>query len=142
MKKDSQTLERFIELRAQGRSYQTIAEDLGVSKQSLINWSKDLEVRVQIENFREIELETLREKYRLTKKANLELFGERLEALRGAFKTRDLAEISTEKLLDLLLKHEGRLQGEAGDGVVLAETKEGDIFEDLISPKKIVTWRG
>ena len=142
MKKDSQTQERFIELRAQGKSYQAIAEDLGVSKQTLITWSKDLEVRVQIENFREIELETLREKYRLTKKANLELFGERLEALREAFKTRDLAEISTEKILDLLLKHERRLQEEAGGELVLAETKEDGILDSLLPSKKIVTWRG
>jgi len=57
--KDTETKTRFVELRAQGLSFAKIAEEIGVSKQSLIAWSKDL--RLEIENLKQIELEALRE---------------------------------------------------------------------------------
>lgn len=43
MKKEQKN--EFLELRAGGMSYDKIAQKLGVSKQTLINWSKELEKR-------------------------------------------------------------------------------------------------
>ena len=39
--KDQKLEEEFLVLRAQGQSFEKIAKQLKVSKQSLINWSKD-----------------------------------------------------------------------------------------------------
>ena len=43
MKKDQQTRNRFVELRAQGWSYERIAKELGVSKQTgnVLEWVAD-----------------------------------------------------------------------------------------------------
>ena len=39
--------DEFVSLRAEGRSYDQIAEILGVSRQCLQNWSKDLAVEIE-----------------------------------------------------------------------------------------------
>jgi len=100
--KDIDTKERFILLRAQGRSFKSIAEQLKVSKQTLINWSKEFES--EISNLRAIELEALQEKFYLSREKRIELFGERLQAMRDELGKRDLSEISTEKLLLLFTR--------------------------------------
>ena len=38
--KDAQTQQQFVLLRAEGRSFNRIAEELNVSKPTLINWSR------------------------------------------------------------------------------------------------------
>lgn len=40
--------ERFLELRIGGDTFDTIASKLGVSKQTLINWNIDLEIKESI----------------------------------------------------------------------------------------------
>ena len=47
--------ERFIELRAKGWSFDRIAKELGKAKQTLIDWSKDLQD--EIANCKALELE-------------------------------------------------------------------------------------
>ena len=59
--KDQETKEGFVELRAKGWSFDRIAQELRVSKQTLINWRR--EFALQISNLKAIELEALREKF-------------------------------------------------------------------------------
>lgn len=100
--KDQDTKNRFIELRAKGLSFSRITQEVGVSKQTLINWSKDLQL--EIDNLKRIELEALQEKYFLTAQKRLELFGEKLTAVKEELDKRELSDIPTEKLVDILLK--------------------------------------
>ncbi len=99
---DNQVKEKFIELRAQGLSFAKIAEQLGVSKPTLIEWSRELEH--EISNLKAIELETLHEKYYVQKAKRIELLGRQLEAVKGELEKRDLKEMPTEKLLDFFIK--------------------------------------
>ena len=39
--KDQQTVQQFIELRARGISFAKIAQQLGVAKSTLVNWSRE-----------------------------------------------------------------------------------------------------
>ena len=100
----------FIELRAQGLSYDKISQELNVSKQTLINWSKEL--RDKIANLRAIEIEVLQEKYFMTKKGKIELFGEQIEKIKKELATRDLEDISSEKLTDMIMKYYSLLKDE------------------------------
>ena len=95
--------ERFIELRANGTSYEKISKELGVSKQTLINWSK--EFIYQIRNLKAIALEALQEEYLIGKEKRIKMLGEQLKALRGELDKRDLSKLPTEKLLDFYLKY-------------------------------------
>ena len=63
--KDTQTKERFIELRAQGWSHDRIARELKVTKPTLIRWAREL--HSEISNLRALELDALQDKFALTK---------------------------------------------------------------------------
>ncbi|KKW32146.1 MAG: hypothetical protein UY77_C0034G0021 [Candidatus Uhrbacteria bacterium GW2011_GWA2_53_10] len=94
--------DQFVELRAQGISFAVIAERLGVSKTTLIGWSKDM--REDIVNLRQIHFEALREKHRLGAERRMELFAKQLDTVEAELGKRDLTTVSTDRLFDVLVK--------------------------------------
>lgn len=105
-----ETKERFIELRAKGWSFDKIAKELGKAKQTLINWSKELQD--EIANLKAMELEALYEKHYLLKEHRLRTFGDMLMRIKEEIDQRDLSDVPTDKLLDLLLKYENQVRDE------------------------------
>jgi len=95
--------QRFIEMRAKGYSFDKIARELGKAKQTLIDWSKELQE--EIANLKALELESLYEKHYLLKETRLQTFGDILSKLKKEVDSRKLSDIPTEKLLELLLKY-------------------------------------
>ncbi|HYA60484.1 MAG TPA: transposase family protein [Candidatus Acidoferrum sp.] len=108
--KDQETKERFMVLRAKGKSFSSIAQELNVSKQTLINWARDL--RGEIDNLESIEVEALREKYSLTTQKRLEFLGENLNKIKSELESRDLSEIPTDRLLTMYFNCLKQLQAE------------------------------
>ncbi len=102
--------EKFIEMRAQGYSFDRIAKELGKAKQTLIDWSKELQE--EIANLKALELEALYEKYYLLKQTRLQTFGEMLIKIKKEIDKRDLSDVPTDKLLDLLLKYNSQVEEE------------------------------
>jgi transposase-like protein len=102
--------QRFMELRAKGYSYDKIAKELGKAKQTLIDWS--IELQEEIANLKAMELEELYGKYYLLKENRLQTFGELLDKMKQEVTTRDLSEVPTGKLLELLLKYGDRINEE------------------------------
>jgi len=102
--------QRFIELRAQGQSFDKIAKELGKAKQTLIDWSKELQE--EIANFKALELEALYESYFMLKEARLKRFGEIMNRLTEELKGRDLSKVPTDKLLDLYLRYSDKIKEE------------------------------
>jgi len=126
--KDAADKERFVELRAQSKSFAAIAEEIGVSKTTLIAWSR--EQHEQIRNLRAINDEALREKYRLTKRHELETLSRQLEAVEKELDRRVLADVPTDKLYGVLFK----LMGEAREErkpLTLQHTHDSIDFEDI-----------
>ncbi len=136
---DSKTREKFIELRAKGLSFDKIAKDLGKAKQTLIDWSKDYQE--EIANLKALELETLYEKYYLQKEARLKTFGEMLNKIKTEIETRDLSEVPTARLLDLLLRYDSQVKEELVEPVfssseeILEEQADRDLLETLTDPQ-------
>jgi hypothetical protein len=126
MTKDVQTKEKFIELRAAGKSFEGIAQELDVSKPTLIGWSKELSM--EIRNLKAIRLEALQEQYHVLQARRIELIGQKLQAVVDELDKRDLKEIPTEKLFDLLLKYAGMLKQ---DETNLLFTRPGSMEEEL-----------
>lgn len=100
--KDQRTKQRFIELRAQGMSYSRIAQELLVSKQTLIEWSRYL--GDEIANLKAIEVDALLERYRLSQQYRLEAFGQTLSKILAELEHRDMKDLSSDKLILLLVK--------------------------------------
>ena len=101
---------QFIELRAKGWSYLKISKRLKVSKNTLANWGAEMEG--QIANLKAMEMESLHERYFMTKEARIHLLGEQLKALQAELKKRGLETVSTDKLLEMELKLYQALQAE------------------------------
>ncbi|MHB1003933.1 MAG: hypothetical protein ACYC5A_02630 [Thermoleophilia bacterium] len=99
MAKDIKTKERFVELRAQGLSFAKIAEELEVSKPTLIKWSRELQE--DIANLRAIEREALLEKHLALKDKRLELLGEQASRIKEELGGRDFSMINTDTLLNI-----------------------------------------
>jgi intein-encoded DNA endonuclease-like protein len=110
---DLKKKEAFIELRAQGLSFDKITRKLKVCKQTLIDWSKELEE--EIGNLKAIELEALYEKYFLLKENRIQAFGKLLARINKELKKRDFSDIPTDKLLDITGKYYTYLKEEYTD---------------------------
>jgi transposase len=94
--------EKFIELRAQGMSYDQIAGQLDVSRQCLQNWSREL--KADLENAKAFHLDGIKAKYQMLQAHRVEQFSMMLQRLRDEVAKRDLSEVATDKLLDLFIK--------------------------------------
>lgn len=111
MIKRTQAVEdRFIELRAGGAPYSDIARELDVSKQTLIEWSKVL--RVKLANACAIRQDEVVAKLTAASKARIESFSSRLHAIMGELEGRDLREVPTRDLFTLAMKLDDHLKGE------------------------------
>ena len=130
-----ETKERFIELRAKGWSFDKIAKELGKAKQTLIDWSKELQD--EIANRKALELEALYETYYLQRESRLQTFGAMLTKIKEEVESRDLSDVPTDKLLELLLKYNSQVKEEIVDPTykssqeIKEERQDREILEDL-----------
>lgn len=102
--------DNFIELRAKGWSFDKIAKELGKSKQTLIDWSKELQD--EIANRKALELELIYESYYLMRENRLQTFGAMLTKIKEEVSSRNLSDVPTDKLLELLLKYNSQIKEE------------------------------
>ena len=121
----------FVMQRAQGKSFDKIADDLGITKQTLIKWQGELFAQIREQEFYEIQLIT--EAYAVTRRqrfdATAKTLGAVLAELARRVDTDQLAEMPTDKLVNLALILEKRLVQDTGRELVSVRT--GNIFEDL-----------
>jgi len=95
----TQEHQKFIELRAQGWTYVRIAQEIGVSKRTLINWSRKFQFDIQ--NQRELELEALRAQFVATREERVRTLGEQLQLVEAEIRKRDISEVPTARLFSL-----------------------------------------
>ncbi len=100
--KSVDTKEKFLQLRVEGHSYQAIADTLKVSKQTLIDWSSDM--KTEIHNLRSARKDALYEQFFMSKEAKIKLLGELIEKVRSELSGRDLTTVSTDRLMDMVIK--------------------------------------
>jgi hypothetical protein len=124
--KDNETRDRFVELRAQGKSFASIAEELNVSKPTLIEWSK--EMQVQVSNLRAVNEEALRERFKLTKEHQLQVLSQQFNAIRTEIEKRDLADLPTDKLYGVMFKLANELREQ--DKPLMLQ-RSGLVMDDL-----------
>jgi len=140
--KPQTTKEKFIDLRAQGLSFDKIAKELQTSKQTLIDWSKELQN--EIANRKALELETLYEKYYLLKEAKIKKYGAILSKITSELEERDFSNVPTGRLLELYLLYFERLSQEIVEPTfkssqeIAEELQDRELLERLVSPSPSV----
>ena len=94
----------FIELRAKNNSFAKIAEQIGVSRPTLIKWAQDDQTARDINNLHALFIDEIQEKQRISTQHRLAIFGEFLHRANDELATRDLSEVPTDKLILLIIK--------------------------------------
>ena len=133
MNKTIEEKQKFIQLRAQGLSFESIAKELSVSKPTLIKWNAELYGEVQEAQF--YEQENLLENYKLMRKQRFEFYCKLLSAALAELESRaaagKLQEVPTEKLLIMAEQLEKRIQQETKQELVsVIVEKEGFYLGD------------
>lgn len=127
--------ERFIELRAKGWSFDKIAKETGKAKQTLIDWSKELQD--EIGNRKALELEFIYESYYLMKENRLQTFGVMITKIKEEVERRDLSDVPTDKLLELLLKYNSQVKEDIIEPIykssqeIKEERQDRELLEEL-----------
>jgi hypothetical protein len=134
---DEKVVQRFIELRASGRSYNSLVNELNVSKPTLIKWSRKHQFEIQ--NLKAIEMETIREKWLASVNHQVSALGEQLHRIEAEIPKRDPADLTTAQLF--ALAHSLRRQITQATGSVrftspVAEIP-GDEYQD-----RVQDWQG
>lgn len=130
-----ETKERFIELRAKGWSFDKIAKELGKAKQTLIDWSKELQD--EIANRKALELEALYESYYLLKEAKIKKYGTILSKITDELESRNFSNVPTGRLLELYLLYFERLSQEIVEPTykssqeIKEERQDRELLEEL-----------
>lgn len=106
--KDTTQKEKFIQLRAQGLSFDKISREINTSKPTLLKWSEELES--EIANLAYLETEALLEQYQLAKLRKIEAFSLVLRKALEEFKKRDFSEVPTKDLLSIISSLESKLK--------------------------------
>jgi len=104
MSKTLDERQQFIELRAMGYSFQKLSDELGISKPTLIEWSKNSDISRDIQNQRTLLVDDLQERYSITRRHRIALFGEFLEKAKGELNKRDMSDIPTDRLITMVIK--------------------------------------
>ena len=119
---DGEKRKRFVELRGLGISYVKISEKIGVSKSTLIKWSK--EYRWEISNAKSMELEGIREEYLLGREHRIRINGMQLNQITEELLKRDLEEVATHRLFDMQRRLVREIREDAGDMVFVQEVSK------------------
>ena len=135
-----ETKRRFIELRAKGYSFDKIAKELGKAKQTLLDWSRELDQ--EIAQAKALELDSLYESYSLYKEARLKTLGEILSKLKNEVDNRDLTDLPTDRLLDLFLKYEGVVKANLVEPIFKSSREIEEEKEDRLLLEELTTLEG
>lgn len=100
----------FVQRRAQGESYDSIAKALGISKSTCSAWEAELGAQIALR--KQQELNDLYNQYGLVKAARIRRLGDTLSRLDEAIAAADLTAIPPEKLLRLKLEYTRELREE------------------------------
>jgi predicted transcriptional regulator len=110
-------IERFIELRIEGKSFDEIAKELKTAKQTLIEWNKQFDVRDTIKVQKALKLNALVKQFEFDRMQRLKTNLEFSQKLHQELASRDLSQIPTPKLLDMALLQENRVKGLIGETI-------------------------
>ncbi len=105
---EHETKLRIVELRAKGTSIQKIASTLGIAKQTVVDVCKELKEEVALH--KALRLDELYESESLSVEARVKRLSSLLGKLRAELESRSLADIPTEKLIDLILRTQKELE--------------------------------
>ena len=131
--KDQDTVTQFIALRAQGWTFDRIAETLKVSKPTLIDWSRQQQFHIQ--NLQAVELEALAEKHLASRQCRWEHLGNSLRRVESELEKRDLSDVPTARLITMASSLRAKASRETGSprfSAAVRDIPNGEKIEEVM----------
>jgi len=119
--KDQEVVGKFIELRANGRSFTNIASELGVAKSTLVEWSRKF--RFEIHNRRALVIEDLQDRTLGNVQHRVAGLAEKLARVEEELRQRGVKEMSTSQLYALAASLRRQIERETGPIRLVTPTK-------------------
>ena len=119
--KDQETVQKFIELRAQGWSFARIAAELGVARSTLTEWSRKF--RFEVHNRRALELDDLQDRVLGTVQSRVAGLADNLSKVENELRQRPLADLSTSQLYSLAASLRRQIERETGPVRLVTPTR-------------------
>lgn len=88
--------EQFVELRIKDETFESIAKQLSVSKQTLINWSKEDEIKETITTAKLMKYQNILRIYELNRQAKIEYLAELSKKVKDEVIKKDFSKVSAE----------------------------------------------
>jgi len=123
-----QTIDKFVELRAQGWSLGHIATELHVSKRTLVDWNR--EFAADIRSFRKVEQQLLQEKFLSTREEEVNRLFRLQKDIHDELANRTLKYIDIDKLFRLSIELRQEIQRVVGEQASHQESAEPDANGD------------
>ncbi len=130
--KDQETVEKFIQLRSEGKSFDKIAKLIKVSKPTLIDWGK--KHVTLIDDLRVMRYEEILEKQKLTQEDRLNRLAKELKLAWESFEQKGYESLSKREVMNIILRLEERLSKEPA---MIAMAKKND--DEKETPKLLIT---
>lgn len=130
---DTETKQKFIELRANGESYDKIAEILRVNRNTLINWNK--EFQSEIENQLYIDITSTIELYGTLRKERIKSLLTRIKSISEALNAIDYTQLQPKDLILLLDSTEKQLEKELSN-IKFHTGETVSIYDNVLNDKK------
>lgn len=108
--KMEKNIEKFIELRIAGNSFDEIAKELKTSKQTLIEWNKKVDIRTAIDEGNAIKINSIVKANKFDIENRLNGYLKLSQKINDELSTRDLSSVSTETLLKMSISHDSRIR--------------------------------
>lgn len=125
--------EKFIDLRSDGISFNSISEKMKISKNTLIKLQ--LELEDEIKNATYLKYQSIIEKYKLNKINKIESHSKLLEKIILEVEKRNLSELTIKELILLKTKVENDLSNDSAISYITDETIP-DRFNELFTVAK------
>ena len=108
--KMEKNIEKFIELRIAGNSFDEIAKELQTSKQSLIEWNKKVEIRTAINEGKAFKINNLVRANNFDLENRLKCYLKLSKKINDELLKRDLFKVPTDTLLKMSIANDTRLK--------------------------------
>ena len=108
--KFTKQIEGFIQLRIAGNSFDDIATTLKTSKQTLIEWNKQMNVRDTINDGKAIKINSVVKTYQFDLVNRLNNYLQLSKNINDELLKRDLTTINSDTLLKMSIANDGRLK--------------------------------
>lgn len=112
--------EKFIQLRAEGNSFDKISGILNISKPTLINWN--IELKKEIDNLEYLKYQSILEQHKLIKQKRIEFLSEHLYKINEAINNKSYEDLPIRDLI--LIRKEFNLE-------LMKETNENQYYSGI-----------